>query len=208
MTKAGTPPVDPATPYQPRESTLRPRSGRFDTAGEVSFAIERVPSGGTRVEHMKRWIAGVAAVGLIVGIGGPVAAKVGNPSRGAKSATVSAPAKSSPKPAAKGADAGVFAGQSSVYTGSYPGPNQPKVEVEPKDPRRGRDFRVEVKYFCRRGSVSVGIAPSLPDWPKSITTDRYGNGYVRVRRGISTSGNYTITATCGADTATVNFRVR
>lgn len=156
------------------------------------------------VDDVKRWIAGIAAVGLIVGVGGPVAAKAGSSAKAPKSAAVASaePTKKAPIAAAP------VVLPKSHNSGGYPGPRQPKVEVEPDNPRRNRSFKVEVEYFCRRGTVTVDIAPSVADWPKTITTDRYGKGKVYVRSGISTSGNYSITATCGSDTATVNFRVR
>ena len=157
---------------------------------------------------MKRWIAGIAAVGLIVGIGGPVAAKVGTSSKAPRPAKISAPVAKPERPSTNPAPTGLAILPYDHNSGSYPGPNQPMVEVDPSNPRRGRDFKVEVKYFCRRGSVSVDIAPSVAGWPKTITTDRYGKGYVKVNGGLSTPGNYTLTATCGADTATTSFRVK
>lgn len=161
---------------------------------------------------MKRWIAGVAAVALVVGIAGPVAAKAGSSAKAPKSAVVKpvAPKPAAPKSTPK-APAPV-AGNPGPKSGSYPGPDQPEIKVDPSRPRRNRSFKVEVEHFCTRGSVTVTFSgPGSVPGPLTLSTNRYGKGYVRVSRGISTSGTYTVTATCDsapAFTATTTFRVR
>ncbi len=150
---------------------------------------------------MKRWIAGIAAAGLVLGVAGPVAAKAASSNAPRAAAVKSA----SPNPTPKAAAAPVIAPKH--HGGSYPGPNLPKVVTDPSTPRANRYFKVKVEYFCTRGSVQVDIAPSQSGWPVYVTTDRYGKGYVRVNAGLP-RGNYTLTATCNTDTATKSFRVK
>lgn len=153
---------------------------------------------------MKRWMAGIAAVCLAVGIAGPVAAKVGTSAKAPRPVAV----KPAPKPTAAPIASAVAVSPASHNSGGYPGPRQPKVEVEPDNPRRSRTFKVEVEYFCRRGTVTLTLTPSVAGFPSSLSTDRYGKGKVYVRGGISTTGNYSLTATCSSDSATTNFRIR
>jgi len=153
---------------------------------------------------MKRWMVGIAAVCLAVGIAGPVAAKVGAPAKASKPVAAKPASPATPAPAA----ALPAIAPLSHNSGGYPGPRQPKVEVDPYNPRRSRTFKVEVEYFCRRGTVTLDLNPSVSGWPKTMSTDRYGKGKLYVRGGISTTGNYTLTATCSTFTATTNFRIR
>lgn len=149
---------------------------------------------------MKRWIAGIAAVGLVLGVAGPVAAR----SAAIKAARATAVKTASPTTTTQVATAPVIGPLD--HGGSYPGPNLPKVATDPSTPRANRSFKVKVEYFCTRGTVQVDIAPSQSGWPVSVTTDRYGKGYRSVS-GLP-RGNYTLTATCNTDTATKSFRVK
>ena len=152
---------------------------------------------------MKRWLVGIAALGLVVGVAGPVAAKSISARATKPAAATAAPSKAATKPVA--ATAPVIAPKH--HGGGYPGPNLPRVKVDPSSPSRNRTFKVQVEYFCRRSTVSVAIDPAVSGWPVSISTDRYGKGYVKVG-GISTRGTNTLTATCGSDTATTTFRIK
>lgn len=152
---------------------------------------------------MKRWVIAVAAVGLAVGIAGPVAAKSGSAkvAKPAKAVVVAAPKSSAPVTVAAPVLPKHHGG------GGYPGVDRARVQLDPSSPRPGRSFKVKVEYFCKRGTVTVTLDPTASGWPKTITTDRYGKGYVTVSGGLP-KGSYSVTATCDAYTATKSFRVR
>ena len=153
---------------------------------------------------MKRWIAAVAAVGLVVGIAGPVAAKAVGP-KSSKSVVVSAPkADKAPSAPLTGAQPVV----PKHHGGGYPGPNLPTVKVDPSTPRRGDRFKVKVEYFCVRGTVTLTLSPTRVGWPKTFSTNRYGKGETYISGGIPTRGNYTVTATCSTFSASKSFRVK
>lgn len=152
---------------------------------------------------MKRWLIVLAAIGITVGVAGPVAAKSLAPK-------APAAAKVAVKPAAPKSPVKTAAPVTPKHDrggGGYPGPTQAKVYTDPSSPRRGYKFKVKVEYFPARCSVNLDLSPSQTGWPKSLTTDRYGKGSVYITEGLS-AGNYTVTATCSSTTASKSFRVK
>lgn len=151
---------------------------------------------------MKRWMVAVAAVGLTVGVAGPVAAKTMAPKAPAATKVVVAPTtKAAPSAAAPVLPKHDRSG------GGYPGPTQPKISIDGSYVRQNRRFKVKVEHFCERGTVALTLNPTQPGWPKSLSTNRYGSGETYVD-GIAVKGTYTLTGTCDSYSASINFRVK